>query len=773
MQPLFGFNRNLAESPEMREMESKAMAAEMTRELTLVDMLDIYRRRRRLIYGTTLVLVALVGIYCIVCTRRYVSTGSIQIQKESSDAVRYGSLLNSSPSDPGDSVSANMELQTQANILQSDSLALETIKSLNLENTYDFRPRWNPVGWMLGLLSPSGKSDPVNASIDDSPMRRARAIAVFSRNLSVKGVAGTRIINISYTSSDREVAAAVVNSLTKALFEYSFETRFNATSATSKWLSEQLGTLRKNSEDLQAKVVNLQRESGVYSLGSVDAQGREQSYSAVIDRLQQATSAMTVAEQSRFLKEAIAKAADSGDAEMLSGLAGNATVGGSGAMSNSLIVIQNLRQQEATQQAALEEAKAKYGSSYPKIAELEGNLAGMEHSIQLEVKRIRGRAESDYVVARQTEDNTRHEYEEAKKSADIVNNKAIEFAIVRQEADQSRTLYEDLLRSVNEAGVLAGLRSSNISIVDPGRVPARPTKPNIPLYLAGSVAAGWFLGCVGALVKDTVDRKVNSISDLEEIHGGMLLGALPLEKPLKGGEVLLPELMASGESSSSYLEVIRSIRTKLLLSGNRAPKVVMVTSAIPGEGKSTCALNLAAVSAQSGKRTLIVDADLHRGSMSERLWIPSSPGLSELLSGNGATTPIVPSPVAGIENLDVLVAGEPPINSADLMDSEAMRNCLEKWRAEYDFIVLDSVPVLPVMDAVVLNTMCDATILLARTNVTERIQIERSYNILKQGGNHFVGIVMNGLKPTDSSYYGYYGYSGSNYKRRKGVQANA
>ena len=185
MQPLFGFNRNLAESPEMREMESKAMAAEMTRELTLVDMLDIYRRRRRLIYGTTLVLVALVGIYCIVCTRRYVSTGSIQIQKESSDAVRYGSLLNSSPSDPGDSVSANMELQTQANILQSDSLALETIKSLNLENTYDFRPRWNPVGWMLGLLSPSGKSDPVNASIDDSPMRRARAIAVFSRNLSV------------------------------------------------------------------------------------------------------------------------------------------------------------------------------------------------------------------------------------------------------------------------------------------------------------------------------------------------------------------------------------------------------------------------------------------------------------------------------------------------------------------------------------------------------------------------------------------------------------
>ncbi len=747
------------------------MAVENTQELTLVDMVGIYRRRLTVVYSTMLVLVALVAIYCVVCTRRYQATGSIQIQKESSDAVGYGSLLNNPPNDTGDSLSANLELQTQANILQSDSLALQTIKSLHLENTYDFRPRWNPIGWVMGLVSPDGNADPVNASIDESPIRRARALKIFSRNLTIKPVAGTRLINISYLSSDREIAAAVVNALTSALLEYSFQTRFKATNETSKWLSEQLGNLRKNSEEMQKKVVNLQRESGVYSLGSMDAQGREQSYSGVIDRLQQATTAMTAAEQSRILKEAIAKAADSGDAEMLSGLAGNATVGGSGAMSNSLVVIQNLRQQEATEQAALGEAKAKYGSSYPKIAELEGNIAGMDHSIQLEVNRIKGRAESDYFVARQAEDRTRQEYEAAKKQADVLNNKAIEFAIVRQEADQSRTLYEDLLRSVNEAGVLAGLRSSNISVVDPGRIPAKPAKPNVPLYLGASLAGSWFLGCFGALLVDTMDRKVNSIADLEQIHGGMLLGALPLEKPLKGGEIVLPQLTASGDESSSYLEVIKSIRTTLLLTGNRPPKVVMVTSAIAGEGKSTCALSLAAVSAQSGKRTLLVDADLHCGSVSERLWIPSAPGLSELLAGKAEAASIVR--VDGMENLDALVAGEAPRNSADLLDSDAMRHWLEKWRSEYDFIVLDSVPVLPMMDAVVLNTMCDATILLARTYMTERTQIERSYNILKRGGNHYVGIVMNALKPTDSSYYGYYGYKGSTYRKTKGVQANA
>jgi polysaccharide biosynthesis transport protein len=742
-----------------------------SRELTLVDMVGIYKRRRTVVYGTTLVLVALAAIYCLISTRRYEATGSIQIQKSSADSAGYGSLLNNGAADTSDSVSQNLEMQTQANILQSDSLALGVIKTLNLENTYDFRPHWNPVSWVMGLFSPGGKADPVHVPIEDAPRRRAHALSVFSKNLTIKPVAGTRVIDISYTSSDRDVAAAVVNTLTKGLLDYSFQTRYSATNETSKWLSDQLGTLRKNSEDLQAKVIDLQRQSGVYSTGGVDPQGHDQSYSAVVDRLQQATTAITAAEQSRIMKEAIAKAAQSGNGELLSGLAGNSTTGGNGATNNSLIVIQNLRQQQAAEEAALGEAKAKYGSEYPKIAEMEGNIAGLEHSIEMEANRLKGRAQNDYFVAQQTEIRTRQEYEDAKKAADVVNSKAIEFAIVRQEAEQSRTLYEDLLKSVNEAGVLAGLRSSNITVIDPGRVPAKPAKPNIPILLGGSVAGGIFLGCLAALLIDTLDRKVHSISTLEQINGGMLLGALPLEKPLKAGEVLRPQLTASSEVPSSYVEVIKSIRTALLLSETPRPQVVLITSSIAGEGKSTCALNLAAVSARSGKKTLLVDADMHCGSVSERLWIPSGPGLSELLSGKITNVPI--TAVEGIKNLDVLVAGDTHENSADLLGSDMMRMWLERWREEYDLIVLDGVPVLPMMDAVVLNTMCDATILLARSYMTEQAQIERSYSILKQGGDHYVGIVMNALKPTDNSYYGYYGYRGNSYKNSKGVHANA
>ena len=324
-----------------------------------------------------------------------------------------------------------------------------------------------------------------------------------------------------------------------------------------------------------------------------------------------------------------------------------------------------------------------------------------------------------------------------------------------------------MLRHVNEAGVLAGLHSSNITVVDPGRIPARPTKPNVPLYMGASLVGGWLLGCFGALITETLDQKLNTVSELEKIHGGMLLGALPLERPLARGEILPGQALLPNGSLSSYIEVIKSIRTTLLLAHSNRPKVVLVTSAIAGEGKSTCALNLAAVSAQSGKKTLIVDADLRRGSVSQRLDMAPGPGLGELLDGCTMNAPILPAP--GIANLDVISAGYTSSNPADLFASDAMRSWLDTWRAEYDLVVLDTVPVLPVKDAVVLNTLTDATILLARNYTTEKSQVERSYNILREGGKHYVGIVMNALKPNDSSYVGYYGHKVSPYRMEKGA----
>lgn len=732
------------------------------KELTLRDLLNILQRRRSILLGALISLITLASIYCAVCTRRYEATGRVQMQKESADAMGLDSLMSSAAGGASDSLSANIDLQTQANILQSDTLAIQTIKALNLEGTLDFQNRWSPIDAGISFFSPRGVEDVAGATLDDSPVRRQRALKVFARNLTVKPISGTRLIEISYTNPDPKLAAAVVNTLAKELTDYSFQTRFDATREASKWLGDQMGDLRRNSEELQAKVVNLERQSGVYSLGAADAQGREMAYSGVLDRLQQATAALSAAEQNQILKGAIAHAAESRDAEMLSGLAGNSVGTTAQAGSSSLSLLQNLRQQEATQQAALQQAEAKFGTAYPRLIEMRGNLAGIQKAIQQEIGRIKLRAKSDYVVAVQTAASTRDQYEKTKREADVLNNKAIDYAIARTEAEQSRALYDDLLKRLNEAGVLAGLHSSNITVVDPGRVPAKPVKPNVPLYLLIALCGGLFLGVTGALMMDALDNKINTVSDLESELGESVLGLLPKVSKTAGRALILDD------PHSPYVEALRAMRTGILLSQSEAPpKVILVTSSLASEGKSTTSINLAISLAQTNKKTLIVDTDLRRGTLRRSFRLHHSTGLSDLLAGQCDAPEI--QAVESVPNLYVLVAGSKTPNPSELLGSSAMQHCIERWKSEYDFIVLDSAPVLPVTDTVTLNTLVDITVLLAFSGLTEKPQVARSYRMLRRDGKHFVGLVLNGLAIGDKSYYGYYGYHDKTYAYKEKV----
>jgi capsular exopolysaccharide synthesis family protein len=656
-----------------------------------------------------------------------------------------------------DALQANIMIQTQASILGSDTLALRTIENLHMEGTQDFLPRWSPLNWLIALVSPKGISDPPGAPLEDAPARRRAVLKVFAKNLRVKPVAGTRLIEIDYLNPDPHLAAAVVNELTQGLIDYTFQTRYNATTQASSWLTGQLSELRKQSEALQAKVVGLERESGVYSLGTVDAQGREQAYSGVLDRLQQATTALSLTQQNQILKGAIAQAAESGDAEMLSGLSGNSMVGNV-SMNNTLALITSLRQQEATEQAALREAEAKYGASYPKLTELRANLADVQHSIQQEVERIKKRAQSDYAVAVQAEAKTHAEYDRAKEEADKLNDKAIQYAIVRQDAEESRQLYEDLLRRLKEAGVLEGLKSSNITVVDPGRVPARPKKPNVPLYMFAALAGGLFLGCVGALLVDTLDNKISSINEVEALTGQTLMGATPLietvTRATRGAGTA--QLAALDDPQSTFAESLRAIRTAILLTGGAdSSRVILLTSSIPGEGKTTISANLAVVLAQTNRRVLLVDVDMRKGGLRRRLGAKTSTGLSELLAGQLQTPEL--SKVPGLPNLDFLQSGTPPPNPSELLDLK-IADWLAIWRKQYDFVVLDGPPLLPVTDAQIISPFVDVTLLLTRSGLTERAQLLRSYRILTQPNKHFVGVIVNGLRPQDESYYGYYGY---------------
>jgi capsular exopolysaccharide synthesis family protein len=764
------------------------------KELTIKDLWNILSRRKLILLGALGLFVGGAIVHCVFAPRLYQATGEVQVQKETADALKLDDM-NGSAEGELDAVDANITLQTQAQVLKSDSLALEVIKDLNLEQNQDFRSQFNPVGWALGLLSPSVPHDPKDAPLENAPARRTRVLKIFQTNLEVKPVSGTRLINVNYLNSDPKVAADVVNHLVQGLIDYNFQTRHNATQQASDWLGNQLSDLRKQSEDLQAKVVQLQRDSGVFTLGQTDLQGREQIYAPVLDRLQQATTQLNQAQSARIMKGALYQVVKNGDAELISGLSGSGMLASaSPGVSGSLSLIQNLRAQEATAQAQLNELSAKFGAGYPKLAEVSASLESIQGAIRAEAARVAGRVKNDYTIAEQVENDAQKVYLDEKRQANALNDKTIEYEIVQQEAMQRRSLYENLLGRMKQADLMAGLRASKITVVDPARVPARPAKPNVLLYMAASIAGGLFIGMCGALFRDATDTKIRDLSELEAYFGEAPLGILPYHKENRGrkeaglsignlsapdGVSILPMLVADPDSANSlaaviepraaYTEAVRTLRTSLLRgSGGSPPNVILITSSVPGEGKSMLSANLAILLAQQGKKVLLVDGDLRTPGLHSPFNLKTDKGLSSLLSTDKIHANLLSTavPMNAMPGLDVMAAGPVPQYPAELLASEQMAEVMLVWRKEYDFIIVDGAPVLPVTDSVLLSTLADLTLVVARYKVTERQSLERCCSLLLSQGARKIGLVLNAVESSASTYYNYYGYNNPSYYGR-------
>ncbi len=378
---------------------------------------------------------------------------------------------------------------------------------------------------------------------------------------------------------------------------------------------------------------------------------------------------------------------------------------------------------------------------------------------------------ADYQASLKSEQMLQASFDQQKSEAYKLNQDATQYAILRRDVESSRDLYDGLLKKLKEAGIMAGLKSSSISIVDQASQPVDPVEPNLPLNLALSLMGGLFGGVALAFVVDNVDNSLRTPQDIETHCQLPSLGVIPRlagngsngSKHLTRGGRQFPSPVTMEHRNSGSAEAFRALRTSLLLSAPGAPpQVILVTSAMMQEGKTFNAVNLAVVLAQTGQKVLLIDSDMRRPAVHRCLGIAMNSGLSACLAGTESPDN-APVAIEQISGLSVVTAGHMPPYPSELLASEAMPQLMQHWREKFRYIVIDSPPVLAVTDAVVSARIADVVVLIARSGQSRRQSLIRTRDVLRKVRANIVGVIVNDLSFDSVEYSQYYGHYGSEY----------
>lgn len=699
-------------------------------------------KRRAIVFCCLVVILTLVAIATFKMTPVYQATGRIAINKLDPGVLGF------KDAGQGDDYDDPSELDTQVRILQSDSLALQVIKQLNLDKDSGFAP-----GESAG--------NPENLTSDSLHIDSARTTALlsgFRGGLRVTRIPNTRILQVDYLSADPKLAANIVNALESTFIEQNFKTKFESTMQASDWLSKQLLDLQMKVETAQEKLVQYQKDHGIL--------GVDEKQNIVTDKLDQLNKDLTSAETDRMQKESLYRLTLSGNPELISSVS-------TGSASGQQSLLDKLRAQQADLKIQYARANGQFGPAYPEVVKLNDQLKQVDAEIQIEIKKIGAGVKNQYLAAVARENMLRQALEAQKQEQNKLNESAIEYSTLKRDVETSRQLYEGLLQKLKEAGVTAGLRTNNIRIVDAARVPPAPTEPNVPRNLGFGFLLGLSSGVGLAFLLEGLDSTVRTTEQAQIIAALPSLGIIPLSvKPTHAelrkqlpaaivGDGRSPvELITQARPQSQVAESYRALRTTLLLSSLGAPpKCILVTSALPQEGKTTTSINSAIVLAQKGARVLLIDGDLRRPGVAKSLGMSGRVGLSNVLSRTTTLDEaITRSPL--LPSLFVLPAGTPPTNPAELMASNEMKQVLNELREKFDHIVIDTPPALSVTDAVVLSPTVDSVILVIRSGQTTKQALRRARDLLMQVNARVTGVLLNAVDLRSPEYYYYYEYRG-------------
>lgn len=658
-------------------------------------------------------------------------------------------------------------LETQVQILRADALAMRVIRSLHLDKNPEFAGKkvsTESAPPVALATTPTNEASYVQEQLDlaDATPPEAAALQAFHAGLSAETVRNSRLVEVKFASHDPRLSQRVINNLVTQFIDQNYKNRYTSTMEASEWLSAQLSDLRQKVQDSNQAVVDYQKRFGLVEVDDKDLPSAQ--------LMNDVSRQLSEAQADRIQAEAFVRMIDLGQPESVPALRDD-------------LLFQNLMTQYADTRAKLAQSRAVYGDENTNVRKLENESNELAAQIDAERARTLNRVRTSFAAAQAREEMLNTARQKLQAQMGDVTSHLVEYRMLRSAALANTQLYNTLQTRLHEAGIYAGLRSSNIRIVDLAPLLQHPTGPHRGLLLAVGTTLSCFVALILGFFRESLDNTIRTPDDIWNWISLPSLAMLPSvkEKTKVGYQSVRGALSSSyslptaeqqaqsretpkvfwSQSITVEAEAIRGLRTVLEYSTQGSvSRVFLVSSPSPGEGKTTVAVNLACVLASQGK-TCLIEGNFRRPMIERALGVSSAVGLGEVLSGNVALDEAL-KPVPGIPGLFVLPAKSISTSPSDLIASDQMKRTLRALRDKFDTIIIDSPPVIPFSDARCLASYADAVVLVGRYGQTTRRAITRGFQLLTDVQAPVIGVVLNGVDFSSPDYHYFsYGFDGS------------